>query len=125
LTYHGLFNLATTVKPGSLAALYRNLHLSVIYKRDSEEDTSLYTLVTDNVFQNEPSIVWERLEDIDGGWSTFVDSSFVRASPAGGDYAGQTVEDVLRAAQLEAGEFVPSDPAEYVFLRHGLLHVLY
>ncbi|KAF5346135.1 hypothetical protein D9758_009937 [Tetrapyrgos nigripes] len=112
LTYHGLFNLATTVKPGSLAALYRNLHLSVIYKRDSEEDTSLYTLVTDNVFLNEPSIVWERLEDIDGGWSTFVDSTFVRSSPAGGDYAGQTAEDALRAAELEAGEFVASDPVD-------------
>ncbi|KAK7464309.1 hypothetical protein VKT23_006477 [Stygiomarasmius scandens] len=112
LTYHGLFNLATTIKPGSLAALYRNLHLSVIYKRDSEEDTSLYTLVTDHIFLNEPSIVWERLEDVDGGWSTFVDSNFVKSSPAGGDYAGQTAEDALRAAELEAGAFVPSDPGD-------------
>lgn len=111
LTYHGLFHLASTVKPGSLVALFRNLHLSVLYKRDGE-DESLYSLVTDQVFLRESSVVWERLEDVDGGSSTFVDSSFMRSSPAGGDFAGQTAEEALRAAELEASNFVASDPAE-------------
>ncbi|KAF9027116.1 hypothetical protein BDZ89DRAFT_1113545 [Hymenopellis radicata] len=111
LTYHGLFHLASTIKPGSLVALYRNLHLSVLYKRHGD-DSSLYSLVTDYVFLREPSVVWERLEDVDGGWSTFVDSDFVKASPAGGDFAGQTAEDALRAAEIEAGNFVASDPAD-------------
>lgn len=111
LTYHGLFNLATTIPPGSLVALYRNLHLSVLHKPEGE-DTSLYSLVTDHVFLNESSVVWERIEDVDGGSSTFVDSDFVRSSPAGGDFAGQTAEDALRAAEYEQGQFVVSDPAE-------------
>ncbi|KAG7090070.1 hypothetical protein E1B28_011687 [Marasmius oreades] len=111
MTYHGLFNLATVVKPGSLVALYRNLHLSVLYKRPGP-DESLYTLVTDQVFLHEPSIVWERLEDVDGGWSTFVDSNFIKSSPAGGDFAGRTAEEALRAAEIEAGQFVVSEPGD-------------
>ncbi|KAF9262384.1 hypothetical protein L218DRAFT_867410 [Marasmius fiardii PR-910] len=111
MTYHGLFNLATVVKPGSLVALYRNLHLSVLYKRPGP-DESLYTLVTDQVFLHEPSIVWERLEDVDGGWSTFVDSNFIKSSPAGGDFAGRTAEEALRAAEIEAGQFTISEPGD-------------
>ena len=98
LTYHGLFHLATTLAPGSLVALFRSSHLSVLYKSKGDEP-ALYTLVTDQVFLQEPSVVWERLEDIDGGWSTFVDSEFVCASPAGGDFAGQSAEDTLRVSE--------------------------
>ena len=34
----------------------------------------------------------------------FVDSDFVRASPAGGDFAGQTAEDALRAQEILEGQ---------------------
>ncbi|KAJ7189493.1 hypothetical protein GGX14DRAFT_609160, partial [Mycena pura] len=112
LTYHGLFHLATTLPPGALVALFRNSHLSVLHKPDAPADAALHSLVTDYVFLHERSVVWERLEDVDGGSSTFVDSNFVRASPAGGDYAGQTAEDALRMAEIEAGMFVPHDPAD-------------
>ncbi|KAH9474470.1 Ubiquitin carboxyl-terminal hydrolase MINDY-1 [Psilocybe cubensis] len=123
LTYHGLFYLAKFLPPNQPCALFRNSHLSVLYKHSPlaanssnlppiagssssasylnhahhDEDAALYTLVTDQVFLNEPSVVWERLEDVDGGWSTFVDSDFVKSSPAGGDFAGQTAEEALRA----------------------------
>lgn len=116
LTYFGLFHLAATLAPGSLVALFRNSHLSVLYKSE-EEDAALYTLVTDQVFLQEPSVVWERLEDVDGGWSTFVDSDFVRSTPVGGDFSGQTAEEALRAAELEAGYFLGTvDPTEYVVI---------
>ncbi|KAJ7149848.1 hypothetical protein C8R43DRAFT_500995 [Mycena crocata] len=114
LTYHGLFHLATTLPPGALVALFRNSHLSVLHKSAKPGDTSLYALVTDHVFLHELSVVWERLEDVDGGSSTFVDSNFVRASPAGGDYAGQTAEDALRVAEMEAGMFIPHDPGDHL-----------
>ena len=115
LTYTGLFTLAslplesagpskssTTPEPTSpssadsttaepkpsqqpeLFALFRNSHLAVLYRYGG----SLYTLVTDQVFLNEPSVVWERLEDVDQGAAVFVDSAFERATPAGGDWAG-------------------------------------
>ncbi|KAG2101578.1 uncharacterized protein F5147DRAFT_616394 [Suillus discolor] len=100
LTYHGLFQLASTLQPGSLVALFRNSHLSVLHKREGE-DSSLYSLVTDHVFLQEPSVVWERLEDVDGVGSTFVDSDFVRSTPVGGDFAGQTAESALHALEME------------------------
>jgi ubiquitin carboxyl-terminal hydrolase MINDY-1/2 len=109
LTYHGLFSIASHLEPGSLAALFRSSHLSVLYKSDGE-DASLYTLVTDQAFVQEPSVVWERLEDIDGGWATFVDSDFIRSSPAGGDFPGRTAEATLRG--FEAQPVI--DPAEFV-----------
>jgi len=109
LTYHGLFTLSSLVEPGSLVALFRSSHLSVLYK--SAADSSLYTLVSDSVFLHEQSVVWERLEDVDGGSSTFVDSSFVRSTPMGGDWAGETAE-TLRAFQAESGELGTIDPAD-------------
>nr|VWP01098.1 Lipase_3 domain-containing protein [Ganoderma boninense] len=101
LTYYGLFELASSLPPTSLVALFRNSHLSVLYKAPGEHG-ALYTLVTDQVFLHEPAVVWERLEDVDGGWSTFVDAEFVRSSPAGGDYAGHTAESALHALEREA-----------------------
>ncbi|PIL32412.1 hypothetical protein GSI_05658 [Ganoderma sinense ZZ0214-1] len=101
LTYYGLFDLASSLPPTSLVALFRNSHLSVLYKAPGPEG-ALYTLVTDQVFLHEPAVVWERLEDVDGGWSTFVDAEFVRSSPAGGDYAGHTAESALEALEREA-----------------------
>jgi hypothetical protein len=129
LTYHGLFTLAslqpapksepepepspsdpataeepaTPVEPPrhpELFAHFRNSHLAVLYRHAD----ALYNLVTDQVFLNEPSVVWERLEDVDQGASVFVDSAFQRATPVGGDWAGWT----------PAPERV-EDPAECVF----------
>ena len=111
LTYYGLFHLASSLEPGTLAALFRNSHLSVLYKSPGE-DGALYSLVTDQVFLHEASVVWERLEDIDGGWSTFVDSDFVRSSPAGGDYAGHTGESALAALEQQTGALTLAESAE-------------
>lgn len=159
LTYHGLFNLATSLPPNTPCALFRSSHLSVLYKHSpnhpspiatlnafpsspsssqppiqassspsnmypnseshlssQHEDAAIYTLVTDQVFLHEPSVVWERLEDVDGGWSTFVDSDFLRSSPAGGDFAGQTAEQALRAAEAAAHQYTGVvNPNECVF----------
>jgi hypothetical protein len=141
LTYHGLFHLATSLAPNTPCALFRNSHLSVLYKyspsalattavpapagsssssqiltaapETADPDAALYTLVTDQVFLHEASVVWERLEDVDGGWSTFVDADFVKSSPAGGDFAGQTAEEALRAAEAMANEYQGTvDPNE-------------
>jgi hypothetical protein len=106
------------IRPNELVCFFRGSHLSVLYKRPlyhtsdriSAEpvagssnafefhDTSsmLYTLVTDRVFLREPSVVWESLVDVDGQSSSFFDSQFRRSSPAGGDFAGQTGEQIAR-----------------------------
>ncbi|OBZ72147.1 Protein FAM63A [Grifola frondosa] len=116
LTYYGLFNLASALTPGSLVALFRNSHLSVLYKSSGDE-SALYTLVTDQVFLHEASVVWERLEDVDGGWSTFVDSDFMRSSPAGGDYAGHTAESALAELERQTGALSVSGQADQELAR--------
>ena len=114
LTYYGLFSVASALEPAALVALFRNSHLSVLYKSPNPDDSALYTLATDQVFLREPSIVWERLEDVDGGWSTFVDSDFVRSTPVGGDYAGHTAESALAALDEDLGAMTLEERAEYV-----------
>ena len=110
-TYHGLFTLSAVLEPGSLVALFRCSHLSVLYKSTLDVDPngpSLYNLVTDQAFLHESSVVWERLDDVDFGSAVFVDSDLRKSSPAGGDFAGQTAEDALRvaAAAENAMEYV-------------------
>ncbi|KAF8566620.1 hypothetical protein P879_08463 [Paragonimus westermani] len=76
LTYHGLCELSSTVSEGQLAVFFRNNHFNTIFKNDGR----IYVLVTDMGLINEPNIVWEALEDVDGN-TQFVDSSFHLYSP--------------------------------------------
>lgn len=110
LTYHGLFQLSSELRPGELVALFRNSHLSVLHK-PAFGDGGLYTLVTDHVFAHESSIVWEKLDDIEGG-SQFVDADLKPSVPVGGDYAGATAETVVRAIENEQNAH--QNNAEYV-----------
>ena len=103
--------MASTLEPGALVALFRNSHLSVLHKPE-DDDSALYTLVTDQVFLTEQSVVWERIEDVDGGSASFVDAEFKRSSPAGGDFAGHTAESALRELELRDGQYPAVDPAE-------------
>lgn len=86
----------------------------MLYKSPNPDDSALYILATDQVFLRESSVVWERLEDVDGGWSTFVDSDFVRSAPVGGDYAGHTAESALAALEGDMGAMTLEERAEYV-----------
>ena len=117
LTYHGLFHLASVLSPHTLSALFRGSHLSVIYKSAPTErnpNPTLYTLVTDQSFLREPSVVWEKFGDVDGQGAEFVDSNFIISTPAGGDYAGETGESALAAIEAQmAGAHLSGSP-EYV-----------
>ena len=92
--------------------MFRGSHLSVLYKRQlpGEESSTLYTLVTDRVFLRETSVVWESLEDVDGQSSTFRDSAMLKSSPAGGDWAGHTSEQIAR--MYEQREYEAAHSAE-------------
>ncbi|KAH9948595.1 hypothetical protein B0H21DRAFT_733212 [Amylocystis lapponica] len=92
-------------RPGALAALFRNSHLAVLYK-SLAEDGALYTLVTDQVFLHEPSVVWERLEDVDGGSSTLsTRTSCVRAPQSALAALEQQVgQEFARRLQAEEDE---------------------
>jgi ubiquitin carboxyl-terminal hydrolase MINDY-1/2 len=61
----------------------------------SEQESGLYTLVTDHTFAHEEAVVWEKLDDIEGSLQ-FVDAEFRTAAPVGGDFAGETAESIAR-----------------------------
>ncbi|VDD73999.1 unnamed protein product [Mesocestoides corti] len=71
LTVHGLCKLSENLREHQLAILFRNNHFNTIYKSGGQ----VYVLVTDVGFMNEPNIVWETLDDVDGD-SRFVDCDF-------------------------------------------------
>lgn len=145
------------IPPNTLVALFRNSHLSVLYKHapssptpsrpspasssdlfsshvkagdspsapsqlapselppqaqgDSDRPSALYTLVTDQVFLHEPSVVWEKLEDVDQGAAEFVDAEFKRSVPMGGDWAGVRWEDQAAGSTNGGGQIQEStDP---------------
>ena len=67
--------------------------------------------------------MWEKFGDVDGQGAEFVDSDFVRSTPAGGDYAGETGESTLAAIEAKMGgvhlspECVLHIPLHPLFLR--------
>ena len=71
----------TPLPQPELFALFCNSLLAVLYRHGS----ALSTLVTDQVFLNEPSTVGERIKDVDQGAAVFADSASERSTPVGRD----------------------------------------
>jgi len=78
ISRHGLCKLHADMKERQMAVLYRNNHFSTIFKFEG----MLYTLVSDEGYRLEQSVVWERLENINGD-TDYVDSLFCRLKPSG------------------------------------------
>ena len=117
LTYPGLSALCTSpslLPPSGLAALFRNSHLSVLYRRPTLPSTistvaagtgpELFTLVTDAAFAREEGVVWESLEDVDGAECAFFDAALRRSSVRGGDWVGSGGSGGGRASRDERVE---------------------
>jgi hypothetical protein len=124
LTYHGLSLLNSQLASGSLTALFRNSHLSVLYRRPASSSPQifsapeLFTLVTDSTFLNEGNIVWESLEDVDGSASDFFDAGLRRCTGAasgsgGGDYVGR---ERRTESGIETTNQSTTDPESVLFI---------
>jgi len=95
LTYHGICELNSVMKDGQLAVFFRNNHFSTMCK----EKSVLYLLVTDQGFLNQPGVVWETLDNIQGD-TVFVDQDFnVVHQP--GEIAASPDQDHLLAVSLQ------------------------
>lgn len=129
LTYHGLFVLAQEIPAGQPIALFRNSHLSVLYKRLPHEGVSaatqgaapmsppppppnLFTLATDASFLMEDEIVWESLVDVDGASSEFFDGKFHKSILRQGDYVGSNA-DRLGADGADRAGYQQNEDADY------------
>ncbi|GMJ15021.1 hypothetical protein HRI_005171300 [Hibiscus trionum] len=62
LTFYGLFSLQEGLKEQELCVFFRNNHFSTMFKYDGE----LYLLATDLGYLNQPNLVWEKLNEVNG-----------------------------------------------------------
>ncbi|XWS61853.1 hypothetical protein CRYUN_Cryun07bG0160800 [Craigia yunnanensis] len=62
LTFCGLFCLQDGLKERELCVFFRNNHFSTMFKYDGE----LYLLATDQGYLNQPDLVWEKLNEVNG-----------------------------------------------------------
>ena len=97
LTPAGIKALREAVPPGQLAVLFRNSHLSVLYHRlpieGAPDAPELFTLVTDEAFAMEDSIVWESLTDVDGSMAHYYNGRFEPVDVRDRDWVRQTRPD--------------------------------
>ncbi|KAK4422708.1 Ubiquitin carboxyl-terminal hydrolase MINDY-2 [Sesamum alatum] len=62
LTVYGLFCLQDKVKEHELCVFFRNNHFNTMFKYEG----ALYILVTDQGYINQPNLVWEKLNEVNG-----------------------------------------------------------
>ncbi|XP_076960410.1 uncharacterized protein LOC143636795 [Bidens hawaiensis] len=62
LTIFGLFSLQDGLKERELCVFFRNNHFNTMFKLDGE----LYLLATDQGYINQPDLVWEKLNEVNG-----------------------------------------------------------
>ncbi|RMX65783.1 hypothetical protein KXD40_004627 [Peronospora effusa] len=71
LTFYGLVKLQEGLRERQLCVFFRNNHFSTLFKFDG----ALYLLVTDAGYLDEPTVVWELLNEIDGD-TEYLDAQF-------------------------------------------------
>ncbi|KAL8263972.1 hypothetical protein R6Q59_022102 [Mikania micrantha] len=71
LTIYGLFSLQDGLKERELCVFFRNNHFNTMFKFEGE----LYILATDQGYLNQPDLVWEKLNEVNGD-TVFMNSNF-------------------------------------------------
>ncbi|KAK1761280.1 protein FAM63A [Echria macrotheca] len=74
LTKWGLEVIRKSMRPGSVAILFRNDHFSTLYKHPQTQE--LLTLVTDAGYAGHAEVVWESLVDVNGERAEFFSGDF-------------------------------------------------
>jgi len=88
LTYYGIHKLQMKLQSeNDLKVFFRNNHFSIITKFND----TLYLLMTDLGYVNNSTIIWERLDGIDGNTDYY--DSFFQLHPANNDYCSD-IHDV-------------------------------
>ena len=74
LTGFGLNQITESLRPGSIAILFRNDHFSTLYR--NPRSGQLFTLVTDMGYAGHDEVVWESLVDVSGEGCEFFAGDF-------------------------------------------------
>ncbi|KAL1826877.1 hypothetical protein ACET3Z_005289 [Daucus carota] len=97
LTVHGLVCLRKELKEHELCVLFRNNHLSTMFKFGGQ----LYLLVTEEGYKDHPNVVWEMLNEVNGN-TPFMTGNFKKFR-AECDYVSNTcVEENFWTAEYLA-----------------------
>ncbi|GJY23420.1 ubiquitin carboxyl-terminal hydrolase MINDY-1-like protein, partial [Tanacetum coccineum] len=80
LTIYGLFSLQEGLKERELCVFFRNNHFNTMFKFEGE----LYILATDQGYLNQPDLVWEKLNEVNGD-TVFMNSNFKKFNPENHD----------------------------------------
>ncbi|KAI9838470.1 MAG: hypothetical protein M1837_002462 [Sclerophora amabilis] len=88
LTPNGLNAIVDTMKPGSIAILFRNDHFSTLYKHPRTH--TLMQLVTDAGYAGHDEVVWESLVDVNGERCEFYAGDFRLVGNAGAETQPRT-----------------------------------
>lgn len=99
LTDYGLDTLTETLRPGTIAILFRNDHFSTLFKEP--RSGRIFTLVTDLGYAGHDEVVWESLIDISGEGSEFFSGDFRPVGNNIGNNNRQSLEP--RSASDDAG----------------------
>ncbi|GAB1313459.1 hypothetical protein MFIFM68171_03669 [Madurella fahalii] len=95
LTKFGLDVIKKSMRPGSVAILFRNDHFSTLYRHPQTHE--LLTLVTDAGYAGHAEVVWESLVDVNGESAEFFSGDFRlvggashgQPGPSGGGVTGR------------------------------------
>lgn len=83
LTTYGLQCISESLRPGSIAILFRNDHFSTLYKHP--HSGQLLTLVTDMGYAGHDEVVWESLVDVNGEGCEYFAGDFRPVGNVAGD----------------------------------------
>lgn len=83
LTAYGLQCISGSLRPGSIAILFRNDHFSTLYKHP--QSGQLLTLVTDMGYAGHDEVVWESLVDVNGEGCEYFAGDFRPVGNVAGD----------------------------------------
>lgn len=83
LTDYGLQCISESLRPGSIAILFRNDHFSTLYKHP--QSGQLLTLVTDMGYAGHDEVVWESLVDVSGEGCEYFAGDFRPVGNVAGD----------------------------------------
>jgi len=106
LTPWGLDVIRASMKPGSVAILFRNDHFSTLYRHP--HTLELFTLVTDAGYAGHPEVVWESLVDVTGESTEFFSGDFRVVGGASSEGRGSNVPGAWEADNEEGWTTVQS-----------------
>lgn len=102
LTYHGLVSLREGLRPNELAVFFRNNHFNTIFLHRG----ALHILVTDQGYEYEKHVVWEKLDDLTGN-TQFLKADFTPYGSTSLEEQASDAADLVQAAFAGRG---PSKP---------------